>query len=72
VANGVVYVGDTAVRAYDATGTKNCAGIPKTCTTLWNGPVAASGDAYATPVVVNGALYLSGDTGLEVFRPATS
>jgi hypothetical protein len=45
VANGVVYTGadDGTVKAFDATGTIGCAGVPKVCTPLWTtkivGPV---------------------------------
>ncbi len=59
--DGVLYVVDAGddLRAFDATGTKNCAGTPKTCTPLWTG--AAGGAVLSPPVVVNGVVYAGSD-----------
>jgi hypothetical protein len=73
VANGVVYVteqwyadyfyGFAGIQAFDATGTTNCSGIPKTCSPLWSdviaGPLLGSPLQVSSPVVANGAVYLN-------------
>jgi hypothetical protein len=85
VANGVVYVssGDcnvlgecsTALAAFDAAGTTNCSGSPKTCQPLWD-TTRASKDTPSSPVVARGAVYVGSDTftafGLEKVPPTTS
>jgi hypothetical protein len=84
VADAVVYVPFIAgIGAYDATGTTNCSGSPKTCTEL--GGVVPAGDP-SDPAVSNGVLYVGtgkygrpgfGENtlqafGLEKIRPTTS
>jgi outer membrane protein assembly factor BamB len=60
VANGVVYVRDNETHgllwAFDANGTTNCSGTPKTCTALWSANSGKSGDG--SPAVVNGVVYV--------------
>jgi outer membrane protein assembly factor BamB len=61
VANGVVYVGsdDHKVYAFDAAGTTNCSGSPKSCTPLWT---ATTGDFVgSSPTVANGVVYVGSD-----------
>jgi hypothetical protein len=62
VANGVVYGGDGGknLYAFSATGSTHCSGTPpnKTCTPLWTG-ATGSKVTYSSPVVVNGALYIT-------------
>ena len=73
VANGVVYVTDqwyadyffgfSGIHAFDATGTTNCSGIPKTCSPLWSDVIAGgalgSPLQVSSPVVANGGVYLN-------------
>jgi outer membrane protein assembly factor BamB len=60
VANGVVYVGsylpDDRLYAFDATGTTNCSGTPKTCAPLWT--ALTDGAVYSSPAVSNGVAYV--------------
>jgi outer membrane protein assembly factor BamB len=71
VANGIVYVGSYyfggTLFAFDASGTTNCSGSPKTCAPLWTG---FPGDS--SPAVVNGVVYIAsdGDGGLSAFDAA--
>jgi outer membrane protein assembly factor BamB len=69
VANGVVYVGsdDHKVYAFDAAGTTNCSGTPKTCAPLWT--ATTGGVVRATPTVANGVLY-AGSERLYAFDAA--
>jgi outer membrane protein assembly factor BamB len=72
VANGVVYVTDqwlvdffspfAGIHAFDAAGTTNCSGTPKTCSPLWSDIVVNpqfSSPQVSSPVVANGAVYLN-------------
>jgi outer membrane protein assembly factor BamB len=72
VANGVVYVtyqaidffsGYAGIQAFDATGTINCSGTPKTCSPLWSDivapPIGGGLAEVSSPVVANGAVYLN-------------
>jgi hypothetical protein len=78
VANGVVYVGseDTKLYAFDAAGTTNCSGTPKTCNPLFT--AATGGGVDSSPAVANSVVYVgSGDHklyafGLERIPPTTS
>jgi hypothetical protein len=81
VANGVVYAtywranglldGFAGIRAYDAAGTINCSGTPKTCAPLWN--VVAHGpgvSSVSSPVIANGAVYFNADTVYKFALPS--
>jgi outer membrane protein assembly factor BamB len=82
VANGVVYVGSddeftSSVAAYDAAGTTNCSGSPKTCQPLWTASTGGFGSSASSPVVSHGVVYVSGEGklyafGLEKVPPITS
>ena len=82
VANGVVYVGSddeftSSVAAYDAAGTTNCSGSPKTCQPLWTASTGGFGSSASSPVVSHGVVYVSGEGklyafGLEKVPPTTS
>jgi outer membrane protein assembly factor BamB len=76
VANGVVYITyqsintdytiNNWIQAFDASGTINCSGAPKTCSALWSDFVFSdvlSTAAVSSPVVANGAVYLNAGTG---------
>jgi outer membrane protein assembly factor BamB len=58
VVNGVVYVGseDGTLYAFDAKGTTNCAGVPRTCIPLWT--AATKGLIESSPTVVDGVVYV--------------
>jgi outer membrane protein assembly factor BamB len=62
VANGVAYVGTTDgnLSAFDATGTTNCSGTPKTCEPLWT---ALTGEFENSPAVANGVVYAGTQDG---------
>jgi hypothetical protein len=55
VANGVLY--DDAGRAYDASGTVNCSGTPKTCTPIAQVGPTAHNAARTETEIVNGWVY---------------
>jgi outer membrane protein assembly factor BamB len=61
VVNGVVYIGSTDhnLYAYDATGTTNCSGTPKTCQPLWK--AVTGSDIESSPAVVNGVVYIGSE-----------
>ncbi len=58
VANGVVYIGafDSRVYAFDAAGTMNCSGTPKTCAPLWNFDTGST--IFSAPAIANGVVYI--------------
>ena len=60
VANGVVYVGsyipDDRLYAFDAAGTTNCSGTPKTCAPLWT--AITDGAVYSSAAVSTGVVYV--------------
>jgi outer membrane protein assembly factor BamB len=64
-ANGIVYVAsgargpDSKLYAFDATGTVNCSGTPKTCAPLWTGTANVSDPRSGSPAVWNGVVYVS-------------
>ena len=73
VANHVVYSGlGTTILAFDAAGTTGCSGSSKSCTPLWSSP-NRPGLGAATPVVVNGTLFVvhydGGSWRLQTYRP---
>ncbi len=69
VANGVVYTGGTSrLRAYDASGTVNCASQPLACDPLWTSPPGAG--PWSPPAVLAGSLYAGSTDGVHAFRPA--
>jgi hypothetical protein len=69
VANGVVYTGfgptGTSIfgglAAYDAGGSNNCSGVPKTCVPLWTAPM--KGFVDSSPAVSNGVAYVANHVG---------
>jgi outer membrane protein assembly factor BamB len=71
VVHGVVYVGDNAHKlyAFDASGTTNCSGSPKSCAPLWTATRGGSvGVDLSSPAVVNGVVYIgSADDKLYAF-----
>ena len=63
VVNGVAYIGseDGKLYAFDAAGTANCSGTPKTCAPLWTG--STGGSIESSPAIVNGVVYIGSDDG---------
>jgi outer membrane protein assembly factor BamB len=63
VVDGVVYVGGTdhVLYAFDAAGTTNCSGVPKTCSPLWTSTPTSTGVGLSSPVVARGVVYLGSD-----------
>src|SRR5262249_26159501 len=57
-----------SIYAFDATGTTNCTGSPKTCNPLWSTAVTGSPQYFGTPVVVGGHLFGAGqDNAIRVY-----
>jgi Protein kinase domain/PQQ-like domain len=72
IANGVLYIANQTLYAFDATGSANCSGAPKVCAPLWT---AATSDSptYSAPAVANGTVYVgSWDSKLYAFSAAGS
>lgn len=70
VANGVIYLANETLYAFDAAGSKHCSGSPKVCAPLWT---AATTDepTYSAPSVANGTVYVgSGGAKLYAFGAA--
>jgi outer membrane protein assembly factor BamB len=67
VVNGIVYIGngDGNLYAFDATGTTNCSGTPKTCAPLWSAPTSSLRfpSIFSSPAVVDGVVYIGSDHG---------
>src|SRR4029077_14463805 len=66
VADGIVYVGSGfypagTLSAFDAAGTTNCSGTPKTCAPLWTAPTL--GGVGSSPAVGNGVVYVGTNGG---------
>jgi hypothetical protein len=57
IANGVLYLANGTLFAFDAAGSTNCTGTPKVCSPLWTA-ATASGPTYAAPAVANGTVYV--------------
>ena len=59
--NGVVYLGsdDHRLLGFDAGGTTNCVGVPKTCTPIWS--VTTGGAVRSSPVATDGTIYVGSD-----------
>jgi outer membrane protein assembly factor BamB len=68
VSNGIVY--DQAFNglfAFDAGGTANCLGSPKTCSPLWTAPEGSSGGDGQSLAVANGIAYAPNSAGVAAF-----
>ena len=61
VIDGVVYLGtdDGRLLAFDASGARDCTGVPETCTPLWS--ASTGGAVRSSPVVVDGTIYVGSD-----------
>lgn len=70
VANGLVYVGSDAgaLSVFDASGSANCSGTPKSCSPLRTVPTG--GLVRSSPAVANGVVYVgSADNRLRALAP---
>ncbi|MBV8951698.1 MAG: PQQ-binding-like beta-propeller repeat protein [Actinobacteria bacterium] len=61
IENGIVYIGsgDDKLYAFDAAGSTNCSGTPKTCTPLWSAPTG--GPVESSPAPGGDAVYVGSD-----------
>ena len=76
VDNGTVYLtnagplvgsSSSVLYAFDAAGSTNCSGSPKSCSPLWT----ASG-ASGPPAIADGTVYVNGPDGIDAFDAAGS
>jgi outer membrane protein assembly factor BamB len=68
IENGILFIGsdDHDLYAFDASGSMNCSGTPKTCTPLWSG--ATGGLVRSSPTPAGTIVYVgSGDGKLYAF-----
>ncbi len=67
IANGVIYIANGSLYAFDAAGSENCSGTPKVCAPLWTGTIS-NGSTYSAPAVANGIVYVGAvNSGLYAF-----
>jgi len=70
VANGVLYIANGTLYAFDATGSTGCTGTPAVCAPLWTS-VLSSRQNGSGPAVADGVVYVnSRDLGLQAFDAA--
>lgn len=73
VADGVLYIADGTLDAFDATGSTGCSGTPKVCAPLWTAPMPGSGATSSAPAVAGGVVYVGTFySGLYAFDAAGS
>ena len=73
ISNGVLYIANGTLFAFDAAGSTDCSGTPTVCAPLWTGNLTSSGPTYAAPSVANGTVFVSSwDGGLYAFDAAGS
>jgi len=71
-ANGVLYIANETLFAFDAAGSASCSGTPKVCAPLWTAATANS-PTYSAPSVANGTVYVGSWNGkLYAFDAAGS
>jgi len=72
IANGVIYIANNALYAFDAAGSANCPGKPKVCAPLWTAAMSG-GPTYSAPAVADGIVYVgTWYSGLYAFDAAGS
>jgi outer membrane protein assembly factor BamB len=64
-ANGVLYIANQTLYAFDAAGTAGCSGTPKVCAPLWTAATTNS-PTYSAPAVANGTVYV-GSWGSKLY-----
>ena len=73
ISDGVLYIANGTLFAFDAAGSTDCSGTPAVCAPLWTGSLTSSGPTYAAPSVANGTVFVSSwDGGLYAFDAAGS
>ena len=73
ISNGVLYIADGTLFAFDAAGSTDCSGTPTVCAPLWTASLTSSGPTYAAPSVANGTVFVSSwYGGLYAFDAAGS
>jgi PQQ-like domain len=73
IANGVLYIANGSLYAFDATGSSDCSGTPKVCAPLWTAAISGGGANSAAPAVADGIVYVSNSySGLYAFDAAGS
>ena len=73
ISDGVLYIANGTLFAFDAAGSTDCSGTPTVCAPLWTGSLTSSGPTYAAPSVANGTVFVSSwDGGLYAFDAAGS
>jgi outer membrane protein assembly factor BamB len=65
IANGVLYLADGTLFAFDAAGSTNCSGSPKACAPLWTA-ATTNEPTYSAPAVANGIVYV-GSWGSKLY-----
>jgi hypothetical protein len=72
IANGVLYLANGTLYAFDAAGSANCSGTPKVCAPLWTAAMPG-GPTYSAPAVADGVVYVGTSlSGLYAFDAAGS
>jgi outer membrane protein assembly factor BamB len=70
IANGVLYIANAKLLAFNAAGSTNCTGTPTVCSPLWTGTMS-NNPTYSAPSVANGIVYIaSWDAKLYTFGAA--
>ena len=64
-ANGILYIANQTLYAFDAAGSANCSGTPKVCAPLWTAATSNSSTSSA-PAVANGTVYV-GSSGSKLY-----
>jgi hypothetical protein len=73
IANGVLYIANGSLYAFDATGSAGCSGTPKVCAPLWTAMISGGGPTYGAPAVADGTVYVGTFySGLYAFDAAGS
>ncbi len=57
IANGVIYIANATLYAFDAAGSTKCSGTPKVCAPLWTAATSSS-PTYSAPAVADGTVYV--------------
>ena len=65
IANGVLYLANQTLYAFDAAGSANCSGTPKVCAPLWTA-ATTNYPTYSAPAVANGTVYV-GSWGSKLY-----
>ncbi|HEY6492483.1 MAG TPA: PQQ-binding-like beta-propeller repeat protein [Trebonia sp.] len=73
IADGVLYIANGSLYAFDATGSTGCSGTPKVCAPLWTAAMSGGGATTAAPAVADGMVYVANPySGLYAFDAAGS